>query len=247
MPLLETKRLTKRFYKLMAVDRLDFRVEKGEIVAVLGPNGSGKSTLFNCITNVHAPTEGEVFYKGQSISGMRLDKISRLGIGRTFQLIQLFLEMTVLENMLLSVQEHEGNLFSRLFQVDESPAVARALEILTFLNIDHLKDEVAANLSYGQQKLLDFGMVLMPKPDLVLLDEPTSGVEVEMRQKIMEYIRKLNEQGHTIVVIEHNMDVVMNLCERIVVLDYGKKIAEGTPEEIQNNQTVINAYFGVEE
>lgn len=247
MPLLETKRLTKRFYKLTAVDRLDFRVEKGEVVAVLGPNGSGKSTLFNCITSVHAPTEGEVFYKGQDISHMRLDKIARLGIGRTFQLIQLFLEMTVLENMLLSMQEHEGNLFSRLLQVDESAAVARALEILAFLNIDHLKDEVPANLSYGQQKLLDFGMVLMPKPDLILLDEPTSGVEVEMRQKIMEYIRKLNEQGHTIVVIEHNMDVVMNLCERIVVLDYGKKIAEGTPEEIQNNQTVINAYFGVDE
>lgn len=247
MPLLETKQLTKKFYRLTAVDRLDFRVDEGEIVAVLGPNGSGKSTLFNCITNVHAPTEGEVFYRGQDISGLRLDKIARLGIGRTFQLIQLFLEMTVLENMLLSVQEHEGNLFSRLFRGDENKTVARALEILAFLNIDHLKDEVAANLSYGQQKLLDFGMVLMPKPELILLDEPTSGVEVEMRQKIMEYIRKLNEQGHTIVVIEHNMDVVMNLCERIVVLDYGKKIAEGTPEEIQNNQTVIDAYFGVDE
>ncbi len=247
MPLLETKRLTKKFFKLTAVDRLNFQVEEGEIVAVLGPNGSGKSTLFNCITHVHAATTGAIFYKEQDISRLSLDKIARLGIGRTFQLIQLFLEMTVLENMLLSVQEHGGNLLSKLFQVDERTAVARAMEILSFLNIDHLKDEVAANLSYGQQKLLDFGMVLMPNPDLILLDEPTSGVEVEMREKIMDYILKLNEQGHTIVVIEHNMDVVMNLCERIIVLDYGKKIAEGTPEEIQNNQTVINAYFGVEE
>jgi branched-chain amino acid transport system ATP-binding protein len=247
MALLETKHLTKKFYELTALDRMDFQVDDGEIVAVIGPNGSGKSTLFNCITHVYAPSEGQVLFKGQDISDMRLDKIMRCGIGRTFQLIQLFLEMTVLENMLLAVQEHKSNIFSRLFHRDEKAEKDRACNLLSFLNISHLKHEVAANLSYGQQKLLDFGMMLMPEPELILLDEPTCGVELEMRQKIMEYIQKLNEQGHTIVVIEHNMDVVMNLCERIVVLDYGQKIAEGTPEQIQNNQTVINAYFGVDE
>ena len=247
MALLETKNLTKKFYELVALNGLNFKVEEGEIVAVIGPNGSGKSTLFNCITQVHSPSAGQIFLNNRDISGMRLDKIARNGIGRSFQLIQLFMEMSVLENMLLSIQEHEGTLFSRLFQRNETAHRERACELLEFLNISHLQNEIAANLSYGQQKLLDFGMVLMPQPKLILLDEPTCGVEIEMRQKIMEYIRRLNEQGHTIVVIEHNMDVVMNLCERIMVLDYGQMIAEGNPKEIQNNQTVIDAYFGVEE
>ncbi|MBI4596529.1 MAG: ABC transporter ATP-binding protein [Candidatus Tectomicrobia bacterium] len=247
MPLLETKKLVKNFFKLCALNRLDFQVEKGEIVAIIGPNGSGKTTFFNCITHIYGPSGGQVLFKGQNITGSKTEKISRLGIGRTFQLIQLFLEMTVLQNMLLAVQEHRGNILSRLFQRDERAEQKRALEILEFLNIAHLKDELASNLSYGQQKLLDFGMVLMPSPELILLDEPTSGVEVEMRQKIMDYVHKLNQQGQTFVVIEHNMDVVMNLCERIIVLDYGEKIAEGTPAEIQNNQRVIEAYFGVEE
>jgi len=247
MPLLETKKLVKYFYELCALNQLDFQVEKGEILGVIGPNGSGKTTFFNCITHMYTPSGGQVLFKGKNITGSKPEKISRLGIGRTFQLIQLFLEMTVLQNMLVAVQEHRGNLLSRLFQRDERLEKKRAMEILEFLNIAHLKDELTSNLSYGQQKLLDFGMVLMPSPELILLDEPTSGVEVEMRHKIMDYIRDLNKQGQTFVVIEHNMDVVMNLCERIVVLDYGEKIAEGTPMKIQNNQKVIEAYFGVEE
>ncbi len=247
MPLLETQKMTKDFYKLRAVSQLDFQVERGEIVAVIGPNGSGKSTFFNCVTHIYPATAGRVYYQERDITGLPTDKIIRLGVGRTFQLIQLFLEMTVFENMLLSVQEHRGTLLSRLFTKDDSGDVERAHEILEFLYISHLKDELASNLSYGQQKLLDFGMVLMPRPELVLLDEPTSGVEMEMRGRIMDYIRELNKQGQTFVVIEHNMDVVMNLCERIIVLDYGEKIAEGRPEEIQTNQRVIDAYFGVEE
>ena len=247
MPLLETNELSKQFYKLVAVNRLDFQVEKGEMVGLIGPNGSGKTTFFNCVTHIYAPTSGRVFFKGNNITGRRPDQISRIGIGRTFQLIQLFPEMTVLENMLMAVQEHQGNLISRLFDRDETANEKRALEILEFLNIAHLREELAMNLSYGQQKLLDFGMVLMPRPELVLLDEPTSGVEMEMRLKIMDYIRELNRQGQTFVVIEHNMDVVMSLCERIVVLNYGQKIAEGTPQQVQNNQEVIDAYFGAEE
>lgn len=247
MPLLETRQLTKHFFKMMAVNRLDFQVEKGELVAIIGPNGSGKSTFFNCITHVHSPTDGRVFYKGEDITGLQADRISRIGIGRTFQLIQLFQDMTVLENMLLSVQEHRGNLLSRLFQRDDTGDRERALEMLEFLNIIHLKDEYARNLSFGQQKLLDFGMVLMPEPELMLLDEPTAGVVAAMRERIMDYIRELNGRGQTFIVIEHNMDVVMNLCERVVVFDYGEKIAEGTPKEIQNNSRVIDAYFGAEE
>lgn len=247
MPLLETRQLTKHFFKMMAVNRLDFQVEKGELVAIIGPNGSGKSTFFNCITHVHPPTDGRVFYKGEDITGLQADRISRIGIGRTFQLIQLFQDMTVLENMLLSVQEHRGNLLSRLFQRDDTGDRERALEILEFLNIIHLKDEFARHLSFGQQKLLDFGMVLMPDPELMLLDEPTAGVVAAMRERIMDHIRELNGRGQTFIVIEHNMDVVMNLCERVVVFDYGEKIAEGTPKEIQNNARVIDAYFGAEE
>jgi branched-chain amino acid transport system ATP-binding protein len=247
MPLLETRKLSKDFYKLRAVSQLDFQVEKGEIVAVIGPNGSGKSTFFNCITHIYPATAGHVLYQERDITGLPADKIIRLGIGRTFQLIQLFLEMTVFENMLISVQEHRGTLLSRLYTKDDTRDIERVHEILEFLQIAHLKDELASNLSYGQQKLLDFGMVLMPRPELVLLDEPTSGVEMEMRERIMDHIQELNKQGQTFVVIEHNMDVVMNLCERIIVLDYGEKIAEGRPEEIQTNQKVIDAYFGVEE
>ena len=247
MPLLETKQLTKHFFKMVAVNRLDFQVEKGELVAIIGPNGSRKSTFFNCITHVHPSTDGRVFYKGEDITGLQADRISRIGIGRTFQLIQLFQDMTVLENMLLSAQEHRGNLLSRLFQRDETAARKRALETLEFLNIIHLKDDYARNLSFGQQKLLDFGMVLMPDPELMLLDEPTAGVVAAMRERIMDYIRELNGRGQTFIVIEHNMDVVMNLCERVVVFDYGEKIAEGTPKEIQNNSGVIDAYFGAEE
>ena len=247
MPLLETRQLSKHFFKMVAVHQLDFQVEKGELVAIIGPNGSGKSTFFNCVTNVHPPTDGRVFYKGKDITGLQGDRVSRIGIGRTFQLIQLFQDMTVLENMLLSVQEHRGNLFSRLFQRDDAGDRERALEILEFLNIIHLKDEFARNLSFGQQKLLDFGMVLMPDPELMLLDEPTAGVVAAMRERIMDHIRELNGRGQTFIVIEHNMDVVMNLCERVVVFNYGEKIAEGTPKEIQNNSTVIDAYFGAEE
>ena len=190
---------------------------------------------------------GKVLFKGKEISNKSPDAIYRLGIGRTFQLIEMFPQMTVLDNMLLAIQESQGSMFKRLLTVREEGNEKRALELLDFLRISLVKDEFAKNLSYGQQKLLDFGMVLMSKPELILLDEPTCGVEIEMRQEMMHYIKELNKQGHTIIVIEHNMDVVMNLCERIAVLDSGEKIAEGTPEEIQNNQKVIDAYFGAEE
>ena len=214
---------------------------------LIGPNGSGKTTFFNCVTGILKCSEGKVLFKGKEITNKGPDAIYKMGIGRTFQLIEMFPGMTVMDNMLLAIQESQGSMFNRLFRIREEGNEKRALELLEFLRISHVKDELAKNLSYGQQKLLDFGMVLMSKPELILLDEPTCGVEIEMRQEMMHYIKELNKQGHTIVVIEHNMDVVMNLCKRIAVLDSGEKIAEGTPEEIQNNQKVIDAYFGAEE
>ena len=247
MRILEIGGLKKFFHGFAALKGIDLYVNVGELFGLIGPNGSGKTTFFNCLTGILKCSEGKVLFKGKEISNKSPDAIYRLGIGRTFQLIEMFPQMTVLDNMLLAIQESQGSMFKRLLTVREEGNGKRALELLEFLRISHVKDEFAKNLSYGQQKLLDFGMVLMSKPELILLDEPTCGVEIEMRQEMMQYIKELNKQGHTIIVIEHNMDVVMNLCERIAVLDSGEKIAEGTPTEIQNNQKVIDAYFGSEE
>jgi ABC-type branched-subunit amino acid transport system ATPase component len=247
MKVLEVQGLKKYFQGFAALNGVDLYVNKGELFGLIGPNGSGKTTFFNCMTGVLKSSEGRVFFKEKDITNRSPDAIYKMGIGRTFQLIEIFPGMTVMDNMLIGIQERQGTMLNRLFKIREDEIIKRALELLGFLRISQLKEEYAKNLSYGQQKLLDFGMVLMSKPELILLDEPTSGVEIEMREKIMDLISELNKQGHTIVVIEHNMDVIMNLCKRIAVLDSGEKIAEGRPDEIQNNQKVIDAYFGAEE
>jgi branched-chain amino acid transport system ATP-binding protein len=247
MKALEVEGLRKSFGGFAALRGIDLHVDEGELFGVIGPNGSGKTTFFNCVTGVLRCSAGKVAFKGREITNSAPDAIYRMGIGRTFQLIELFPNMTVLENMLLAVQESQGSMLGRLFRIREGTNERRALQLLDFLRISDIKDELTRNLSYGQQKLLDFGMVMMAKPDLILLDEPTCGVEIQMRQEMMDHIRELNTQGTTIIVIEHNMDVVMNLCTRIVVLDSGEKIAEGSPKEIQNHQKVIDAYFGAEE
>lgn len=242
--ILEVKGLKKSFYQLQAVDRVDFEVKEGEILGLIGPNGSGKTTLFDCVTGVQRPTGGDVYFMGKRITRMKPHSIYRLGVGRTFQLVQLFPGMTVLDNMIMAIQESEGTLLTRLFQLDESKDRDRAIELLEFLNIIHLKDQLAKNLSYGQQKLLDLGMVLMSDPKLIMLDEPMAGVNATLGREICERLIELNERGCSFLVIEHNMRMVMGLCHRIVVLDYGKKIAEGSPNEIQENQQVLAAYFG---
>ena len=247
MKLLEVEGLKKSFEGFPALKGVDLSVREGELFGLIGPNGSGKTTFFNCVTGVLKCSGGKVLFKGEEITNRGPDRVYRMGIGRTFQLIEVFPGMTVLDNMLMAVQESQGRMFNRLFRIREDNNEKRALQLLDFLRIAHLKDELARNLSYGQQKLLDFGMVLMSQPKLILLDEPTCGVEIEMRQEMMRTIRELNQQGHTLIVIEHNMDVVMSLCERIAVLDYGEKIAEGTPAQIQSNPNVIDAYFGAEE
>ncbi len=244
MKIIEIHSLRKNFYEIIALKAVDLYVQKGELLGLIGPNGSGKTTLFDCVTGILRPSEGKVLFKGKDITGRKPHTVYRMGIGRTFQLVQLFPKMTVLDNMLLAIQESQGNTLSRLFKIKEDENVKKALDVLDFLKIDHLQGNHAKNLSYGQQKLLDLGMVLMSDPDLVLLDEPLAGVNRSLAREIIDRIRKLNEQGRTFILIEHDMKVVMDLCERIVVLDHGEKIAEGTPEEIKNNDQVLKAYFG---
>jgi branched-chain amino acid transport system ATP-binding protein len=243
-PLLEVRDLTKHFYRLSALSAVSLSVAPGELLGVIGPNGSGKSTLFNCVTGVLRPSRGRVLFEGVDLTGVTADAVYRRGIARTFQLIQVFPEMTVLENLLVATQERHGTLWGRLLRRDEGPETVRALELLDFLGIAHVKDNLASNLSYGQQKLLDLGMALMPEPKLILLDEPLAGLNPTIIKSIVERIHALNARGYTFVVIEHNMEVVMSLCRRIVVLSQGEKIAEGPPAEIHDNPLVMDAYFG---
>ena len=250
MKLLETIELTKNFFGLTAVDKVDLHVNKGEIVGLIGPNGSGKTTLFNCATGVLPVTGGRVKFKGEDITGLPTHAIALKGLSRTFQIIRIFPKMTVMENMLLSIQQHQGErILSSIFRTPhmrrlEGEARERAVELLEFVDIAHLKDNLAANLSFGQHKLLEFVMALMPDPEIVLLDEPAAAVNPTMIRKMMDHILQLNKEGYTFFIIEHNMDVVMELCSRVVVLNYGEKIAEGKPADIRDNEDVIEAYFG---
>ena len=244
MALLEIEQLKKYFYDIHAVDGIDLQVEAGELLGVIGPNGSGKTTLFDCITGVQRPTAGRLVFKGRSLVGLTADQIARRGISRTFQVIQLFPEMSVMESMLLAAQEFHGSLWTRLWQRGEADAVAHARQLLEMLGLWRLRQEAAGNLSYGQQKLLDFGMALMAEPDVVLLDEPASGVNPTIIKQMGQYIRDLNARGLTFVMIEHNMDFLMHLCRRIVVLNHGEQIASGTPADIRSNPAVLRAYFG---
>jgi len=242
--LLEIDDLSKNFFHLPALSRVSLRVEPGDLLGVIGPNGSGKTTLFNCVTGVLRPSGGQVRFKGEDITNRSADAVYHRGISRTFQLIQLFPEMTVLENLLMAAQERKGTLLSRLLGRDETEETDRAHKLVDYLGLSRVKHSAAANLSYGQQKLLDFGMALMPHPQVILLDEPMAGVNPTMINALVGRIKELNAQGYTFVVIEHNMEVVMSLCRRIVVLSQGAKIAEGTPAEIHDNPAVMDAYFG---
>jgi ABC-type branched-subunit amino acid transport system ATPase component len=250
MTLLETKGLTKNFFGLVALDKVDIQVRRGEMVGLIGPNGSGKTTLFNCITGLIPPTSGKVFFKGEDITGLKTHEIALKGISRTFQLIRIFPKLTVMENMVLAIQQFQGErilgsiLHTPHVRRMEKEARDKAIELLELFGIDHLKDEYAGNLSYGQRKLLEVGMGLMPDPEILLLDEPTSAVNPTMIKYMKSRIRELNEAGQTFFIVEHNMDVVMDLCERIIVLDHGQKIAEGPPEKIRSDKKVIDAYFG---
>lgn len=244
-PLLEVRGLSKSFRGIRAVDGVDFHVAKGEALGLIGPNGSGKSTLFNCILGQLRPDAGEVRFNGESVTGLRPTELNRRGIGRTFQLLQVFPALSVRDNLIVAGQEHHGNLMRRLFQPPDARQGERTEELLEFFRLRHLADEPAGTLSYGQQKLLDIAMAFTAEPELVLLDEPAGGVNPTMLADVEALLRRLNEQmGATFVVIEHNMSFVMGLSHRVMVLAQGQVLATGAPEEIRANPSVIEAYLG---
>ena len=244
-PLLSVRNISKSFGSLTAVNDVSFEVSPGEILGLIGPNGSGKSTLFNCILGQSKPDRGSILFRGQSVAGKRPCDLSRLGVGRTFQMLQVFGKMTVLDNVILAGQEHRGTMLSRLFGAPDAGLTQAADALLEFFGLVHLRDTEAGSLSYGQQKLLDAAMAFMANPQLVLLDEPAGGVNLtmleELRQRLLEFNRA---RGVTFVVIEHNMEFVMSLCTRIIVLAEGQIIAQGAPDDVRRDQRVIDAYLG---
>jgi len=242
---LEVTNISKHFGGIAAVDGVSFEVREREILGIIGPNGSGKSTLFNCILGQLQPSEGEVKLDGRLVTGMRPCDLNRLGISRTFQLLQVFPQLTVRENLILAGQEHEGSMASRLFGPKDVGLTTSADRMIGFFKLGHLADQKAGGLSYGQQKLLDAAMAFMAGPRLVLLDEPAGGVNLTMLANLKERLQAINsEQGATFVVIEHNMDFVMSLCTRVLVLAEGKVLAEGPPNVVRRNPAVIEAYLG---
>ncbi|MGO4737474.1 ABC transporter ATP-binding protein [Bosea sp. 2KB_26] len=244
-PVLEVSNIHKAFGGIKAVNGVSFSVKEGEILGIIGPNGCGKSTLFNCILGQLDPTEGTVKLDGKEVTGMRPSDLNRLGVSRTFQLLQVFPELSVRENLILAGQEHEGTMLSRFFGRRDAGLTEKADRMIGFFKLGHLVDAKAGGLSYGQQKLLDAAMAFMAGPRLVLLDEPAGGVNLTMLGDLKERLRAINaEQGATFVVIEHNMDFVMSLCTRVLVLAEGKVLAEGTPAEVRANRQVIEAYLG---
>jgi ABC-type branched-subunit amino acid transport system ATPase component len=248
--LLEVRGLTKRFLGVTAVDAVDLTVETGELVSLIGPNGSGKTTLFNCVTGLLAADGGRVLFRDRDVTGAPAHRIARLGIGRTFQLVSVFPRLTALENLVTFLQQHqEENVGARLLRLPrvrrlEAQAVERAHHLLASVGLAGRAHTPAGSLSYGQRKLLAFAAALMPDPELLLLDEPAAAVNPTMINQMKDQIRALHRAGKTVLLVEHNMDVVMDISERVVVLDHGQKIAEGSPEAIRRNPTVIEAYFG---
>jgi ABC-type branched-subunit amino acid transport system ATPase component len=231
-PILYIKDIVKRFGGVTALNRCSLSLAPGKIYGLIGPNGSGKTTLFNCVTGLEPRDAGEIRFKGERIDGLKPHQVARRGVGRTFQIIRVFPELSALENLLVVTRQ------------PLEAAQRKALELLRFVTLERLRNEYAGNLSYGQQKLLEFIRVLMTDPELILLDEPAAGVNRTLLNELLAAITRLRDLGKTILIVEHDMKVVMGLCETVFVPDYGEKIAEGPPGVIQTDARVIEAYFG---
>ncbi|WP_314354706.1 ABC transporter ATP-binding protein [uncultured Granulicatella sp.] len=257
MSLLEVKGLTKNFGGLSAVSNVSLKAEKGELIGLIGPNGAGKTTFFNLLTGVYIPTEGTIELETENgktlLNGIAPNKITELGLARTFQNIRLFKDLTVLENVMVAMHAHKGNsLFSSLFRTKayyetEKMMKEEALELLKIFNLESFAQDKAKNLAYGQQRELEIVRALATKPKILFLDEPAAGMNPQETANLTKLIAQIQEQfGLTVVLIEHDMSLVMEICQRLYVLEYGRLLAHGTPEEIKKNPDVIRAYLGGE-
>jgi branched-chain amino acid transport system ATP-binding protein len=252
-PVLELRNVTLKFGGLTALDDVSFDIRKGEILGLIGPNGAGKTTCFNVMTGVYKQTSGEVSFLGKSMAGRKRFQITKMGIARTFQNIRLFRSMTALENVMVGVDaQHKSGLLSALFRLplhrrEEEVGRAKAMALLEFMGLADKHDELATNLSYGDQRRLEIARAMATEPKLLCLDEPAAGFNPAEKVKLMELIRRVRDQGFTVLLIEHDMRLVMGVTDRIVVLEFGKLIAEGSPAEIRDNPAVIAAYLGVDE
>lgn len=247
MALLEARNLTKYFGGLAAVNQVDITVERGEIVGLIGPNGAGKTTCFNLLSGFLPPTNGSIAFNGESILGLKPPEIVKRGLVRTFQLTTLFQEMTVLQNVLLGLHLHSRRAFAKiLFSLQGYPReeISRCREVLEFTGLAPQADELAKNLPHGYQRTLGIAMALATQPQLLMLDEPVTGMNHSESQQVMELVKTIRDRGTTVLLVEHNMKAVMGTCERIVVLNFGQKLTEGVPARVGSNRDVIEAYLG---